>query len=567
MNTIKSKIYLILMMFAFSCTQFQQRNPSSSLQSSKPNHYIITVHGLSGNSETFGFFGEATQKYMSQLNNNYNYKPLNFTYPTGKSEKYSAYDFAFSENFGLNQFIKNLNLSKDDKLSFVCHSQGGIVTYLWFFNNLLNTSSNNFSLKQVDSIITLGTPFWGSKIASILTDNRNPDILGLIKLFAPDNYKMTRQEISDLAFASDTINSLRLLSIKMDNDPSIAELIEQLPLRLINITGVLPQDKNDLYSQASKNGFLVTDLTKKIINVVYKIFSKSYKVLPDGKFRIESDIAVPVPSSRWNFIYTQSQKIKNDIVVDDIQYRDFKHFVDKSKYLFTESAHFPFDNENTLSMAYINKECLLVETCNHPTYRYIIEHLSNCKNNTSCDANAFENIVQKMKAINLAEHQNFKEIAKYLKSFAIQINLKLMPGVIDNLPFQYFRKKMGNDELLIGNDAWELNDYSLLDGKVINLNTDKKTHLANISNENYKIYLAEKNEKHSIDIVSRKATKKDPFDRIRIHIMGKVEKLNDLENLRYVVPVDIKIPGLPKVKLNILVQPSYSTFTELDYTN
>lgn len=559
------KILSLLLAFVtvLSCSHFQNnRTPSNSASALKPRHLVITVHGLSGNSETFGYFGEATKKYLSTLTPSYEVETMNFLYPTGRSEKKGAYDFAMGSE-GLGEFIKkqfqNRPLTAQDKISLVSHSQGGLISYMWFFNTITSQNADFEYAKHIDSIITLGTPFWGSKISSILTDDRNVDIIPLIKLFAPDSFRMTRREIADIAYGSDTVNAFRTMAIRLDNDPSIAQEIEKLPVRLINITGVLPSNKDDLFSSASHQGNLVSKTTKKIINFVYSIFTKSYS----GNKRVESDIAVPVPSSRWNFIYTTPKNITQDTVINSTDYKDFSHLVARSKFLFTESSHLPFDNENTLSMAYVNKSCLEVETCTHPTYRYIIEHLANCKLNAECNQDQFQNIIERMKAVNLDEHKSFKEIKDSLESFAIQINIRMKPGQIDQFPVQYFtRRQMGYE--YPGYEKWEFKQYSLI-GKVIDLKNNKSGE-SSASTANYKIYVADPDEKHSIDVVSKQATQDDPFDYLRINITGRIEDVKKTTATPYVVPIELKLPGLPNVKINALVQPSYSTFTMLDFT-
>lgn len=540
------------------------RTPSNS--GIKPRHVIFTVHGLAGNVETFGYFGEATKLYLSQIHPEYETQVVNFIYPSGQNEKNGAYDFAFSTEFGLNQFIQNYfkdkPLTSEDKISFVCHSQGGVIAYIWFFAQIINQNENFKYIKQTDSIITLGTPFWGTKIASILTDKRNPDVIPLIKAFAPANFKMTRHEISDLAFGSDTVDTFRKIAVKMDSDPKLSDLITALPVRLINITGILPQDEKKLFSSTSQSGALISGFTMDIINNIYKRFINN----PNAKDKnFESDLAVPVPSSRWNFLYAPIQNVSQNLTIESNQYKDFSHLMKGSKFLFTQSSHLPFDNENTLSMAYINKTCLQVETCTHPTYRYIVEQLSNCKN-SDCDKSAKEDIIDKMKAVNVNEHIEFRAMIHSLQTFAIQIHIKLKPGQIDSFPPQYFNKKYMADDGTMGLENWVFNDYGL-EKNVIDLMTDQKTQISRASTSDYKIILGDKTEIHSVDIVSKSATPADPFDRLRINITGRIEDPRSTKSDSYVAPIEIKLPGLPTVKMNNLVKPSYSTYTELDYTN
>ena len=558
-----NKIYLLfIFVVSLSCSHFGERNPSAV--AFKPRHVVITVHGLSGSKETFGYFNEATQKYLTELNPNYDVKTVNFVYPTGRSEKNGAAEFALGPQ-GLGQFIKDQfadrPLTISDKISLVGHSQGGLISYLWFFTGVMNQNEDFKYIKQVDSMITLGTPFWGSKISSILTDKRNVDIIPFIRLFAPDNFKTTRREISDLAYGSDTVDLFRRLAIQMDNEPALDEQIEKLPVRLINITGVLPRDKSDLFV-SKKSESLISGTTKDLINLVYKLFNKSIS----GNRRVESDIAVPVTSSRWDFIYTKPKRISQDTFINAKDYQDFAHFSKRTKVYFTESAHLPFDTNNTFSMAYINKACLEVETCDHPTYRYVLKQLANCENNGQCRPDAFKNIIEKMDSVNSEEYNNFRAIKDSLQSFAIQINMKLKPGQIDAFPVQYFKQKNRGDSDITGYEHWEFDEYSL-QGKVIDLMNDRKTQISVASTAQVEIILGDKSERQSVDVVSRKATAADPFDRLRVNITGRISDLQKDRAQNYEVPLEIKLPGLPDVKLNVLIRPSFSTFTELDFAD
>lgn len=552
-----------------SCSHLQNRIPSSE-SAVKPRHLIITVHGLSGNKDTFGFFGEATKQYLNILTPNYEIITTNFVYATGKSEKQGAIDFAVGPE-GLGAFIKKQfaerPLTSQDKISLVAHSQGGLVSYMWYFSAIIAQGDGYIYAKQVDSIITLGTPFWGSKIASVLTDENNINIIPLIKKFAPDEFKMSRREIADLAYGSDTVDAFRKVAIEIDNNPTLAAEIEKLPVRLVNIIGILPSDRNHLFSSASRSGNLISKTTKTVINLIYDIFTRSYA----GSTRVESDIAVPVPSSRWNFIYTPTKLITQNTVINQTEYKDFSHLLDSSKFLFTESAHLPFDNENTLSMAYINKACMAAESCEHPTFRYMIQHLANCKTERNksgvrCAEKSYENIVQKMKAVNLKEHEYFRDVIKNsLQTFAVQINIRLKPGQIKKFPSEYFfkRQKVVDRRHIV--ERGDFSEYSLK-GEVVNLLNKRETGKSQGSTKDFAIFIGDRNENHSLDIVSRQATENDPFDYIRINVTGRIEDKNNAEGKKYSVPLEINLPGLPKVQINALVQQSYSTFTELDYS-
>lgn len=566
-------LFLILAT-VISCSHFQNnRTPSNASSSNKPRHLIITVHGLSGNVETFGMFGDVTKQYLEQLDSRYEVKPVNFVYPTGKSEKLSAYDFAMGPK-GLTAFIdeqfKDRPMSPQDKISFVCHSQGGLVTYMWFFTTVLSRTEGHQYLPQIDSIITLGTPFWGSKIASILTDENNLDIVWLLKALAPKNSPITRREISDLAFASDTVNNFRKMAITVDSLPTLAAEIEKLPVRMVNIVGLLPRDPKDLYSESGEE--IASKLTKRAIHFLYQLYTVDGKPTlkeADPSKVAESDIAVPVPSARWNFIYSNPKPITQNTVINTSDFKEFSHLVGRSKFLFTESAHMPFDIASTRSMAYVGKNCLKPETCDHQTYRYVIKQLANCRSATNetginCDPKAYAGIVDKMKSVNSEEHQRFYDLQKQLKSFAVQINIRLKPGQLDKFPDKYFfkRMKMDRNDRPSEFERVGLDEYSLKD-KVINLMTDRESGKSKGGSD---IIFGYRWESHSIDIVSKKATAEDNYDYLRVNVTGRIEDPNRSIEKGYSVPLEINLPNLPSVKMNALIKPSFSTYTELDFS-
>lgn len=129
------KIFLLIVFgFIVACSNFNNRSPSNTGDElkNKPRHLIITVHGLSGDEKTWGYFGDDnyTKKYLEQLNSKYNVEVTNFVYPTGKDEKNGAFEFANYLDFFIKEKFKNNPLQPSDKISFVCHSQGGLITFI-----------------------------------------------------------------------------------------------------------------------------------------------------------------------------------------------------------------------------------------------------------------------------------------------------------------------------------------------------------------------------------------------------------------------------------------------------
>lgn len=568
---MKFLVLLLVVLTNFSCSTFFNRKPANIGANNKPRHVIITVHGLSGNALTWGDFGPITKNYLSAINPEFDVVVSNFVYPTGRNEKLSAFDFASALNAHIESLFRDRPLEPNDRISLVGHSQGGIVSYIWFFSRILNDKLEQKYIKQVDTIMTLGTPFWGSKLASILTDKSMVDIVPLINLLAET--PVTRHELVDMAFGSDAVHNFRQLAIQMDTDPKLEQKIESLPVRFVNIVGVLPKNKKDVFANENVNS--VSQFTRRLLGLIYQVFQDSSQ----GHDRVESDIAVMIPSARWNFIYSKPQVImtgKNRI--DENEFQHFHHLADRSrsKFLFTESVHLPFDSDNTLSMAYINKTCEQPETCNHPTYRYILEELANCSSKNispvKCDETQKENIVQKMKLVNrghkdkegkiIYEQNSYKEISASLQTFSVQIEMKLKPGQIAKFPVKYFTGKTTEAE---GMTVWQLNEPSLV-GKIINLKRDKHQKSI-VSTPEQEVYIGAETERRSLDIVSKEAKIGSENDIIRMNVVGYVKELNGGKtNKKTVVPMSINLPGLPSVDIEAVVQPGYSTYLALDYT-
>lgn len=593
---------ILLLGLIISCTHLSGRNPSNA-ESSKPRHLIITVHGLSGDATTWGHFSDDnyTKKYLEELNPQYQVETKNFVYATGESEKKGAWNFADDLGKFINKQFADRPLGPNDKISFVCHSQGGLVTFIWFFKNIMDgtITTDDTYIKHVDSIITLGTPFWGSKIATMLTEEGTFDVFPFIQLLG---MKATRHEVSDMAFGSDTISLFRRLAIEIETNPELVKKIEALPFRLINISGVLPKNKNELVMKNS-SGVVdkLSDLSKNTINLVYSLFKK---LGFGGEKYVESDVAVIVPSSRWDFIYAQPQKIygNNSTMTEPYQIdaKDFHHFANlenKSRVLFVETVHLPLTADSTYSMANITENCVSPNTCQHPTYRYILEHLSNCKKpestrNTApfyqvdCNPEKYTEIIANMKSKNQVDQASNKAILSLLRAYTIQMNIKLDIGYLHSLPFQYFKQTNSTDPVTgQTTNGWTYNTDAFV-GKIVDLKYDKN-QASIASMPDFKIIIGDKKESHSVDIVAKefkpqkdlnRGEVEDPHEYLRIFITGYVDgkaidKLPPFDaNGRpnppppFTVPISLNLPGMKPVKLNVMAQPSYSTFLELDYT-
>ena len=151
-------------------------------------HHIFLLHGIGGSKATFGAL-EAILSKQSPC-----YKARTFEYKTGSLE--TPHDFA--KDF--HAYVSGLSLRSSDKISLVMHSQGGLVGTLW----LKFLKENNLpQLKQLDSFITLSTPFWGTNIANVgkkLFYSLPPGMINPISPFG-------RNELNEMSYGSATIKT------------------------------------------------------------------------------------------------------------------------------------------------------------------------------------------------------------------------------------------------------------------------------------------------------------------------------------------------------------------------
>ena len=142
-------LYLFIVLFISSCSltpkkQFQtldefQRDKNtrsiSSYITNKPKHYIITIHGLSGDATTFGYMLPLLEYHIEKYNFEYDVVPLNFVYPTGTKSVNVEHFVKLLESYLTQQFTQN-ELQKEDKISIIAHSQGGLISTLWYLKSI-----------------------------------------------------------------------------------------------------------------------------------------------------------------------------------------------------------------------------------------------------------------------------------------------------------------------------------------------------------------------------------------------------------------------------------------------
>jgi pimeloyl-ACP methyl ester carboxylesterase len=325
MKSIKlSGFTLLLTTFLLACTTSPKRWPAQDQD--LPRHVVILVHGIGGNKSHFGNMEEALRQHLNSLDTRFRYDVINFEYDTANETK-TIFDFALS----LDEFIKT-NTAASDKISFVAHSQGGLIATAWVLNAADQVADYQASAKVSDviSFTTLATPYWGAKISKI------GNIVKILTNEYKVPFKVGRQQLKDMSFGSNFIYWLR-------NKLSRPNLFES-DIRLQNIGG----------------------------------YVKWLKFLPGklGSQVFEDDVAVILPSSNFDFYHLQS--FKNGYVTNDR--------VEAEEFAATHAATFnvingihlsPLVNKKQISrgLAQIPTECAQNLDCDHPAFKRVVENI------------------------------------------------------------------------------------------------------------------------------------------------------------------------------------------------
>lgn len=317
-------------------------------------HFVFFVHGVGGNIESFGKMPEYLPAHLNDYQHEFKYSGHIYVYPTADDDQNTN---KFAQ--GLSQFIsktiaENTQKGEDYRISLITHSQGGIVTMIWYYRTLVkdpNFQDNNIG--KLHTVITLGTPFWGSKLAAIATDkewlwwfdNKYPGKLGMLS-------NVGERQLKDMAFTSEVLQNFRT------NLSAIAPYLQQTKLsniRFLNVAG---------------NANLKT-LTEDKLKEKSSWFSK---LLPFvfGKVEYESDGAVLIPSATLNTLYHKN-------IVDD--YEDGKsqplklenlQFADR---LIIKTVHASTKPDELSDICYLQDRCSDLSKCKHPAYIHVLNYM------------------------------------------------------------------------------------------------------------------------------------------------------------------------------------------------
>ena len=511
-----------------------------SMATVKPKNYIITLHGIGGSAETFLSLLPALEEHLSQINPQYDYVGKNFKYSSG--EKGAELERFVSEFE--NYLVKEIPvLNEGDKISLVAHSQGGLVGYVWYLKTLDGVDLRQKSyLEKVDGFVTLGTPFWGSRTSFILKKFiPNEDI----QEFILDKAKLGDQEITDLTAASEKIYGY---FSRMTSKSSVNIFFDP---RMLNIAAVVPAAKGE---EVPKGKFLsmINDWKKKLV----KVFDYRLNV---GS-RWESDQAVNVSSGRLGFYYysdaivqyMEAEKRQN-LTMADFDYSRF--FKTDPKMIFVEGVHTKAIGYPDHAIAAVPETCVEADECKHPTYVYILKHLANCETAQSqCQMNSYKTIIKQLEVAKAPLSLESSEMIRAeMRTYNLGLDLALPKNFVPPAELLDGKTLMNylQVEYVYGNDEKK----HLKDVK-------KDGLIKNSSSLNYEIRIGRRNEWGS-RIVHYSADK----NQLNIQLTGNIQPSNPGQaldvNKKYPLQMIINIPGLKKRKLVIPLQPTYTTFLDL----
>lgn len=174
-----------------SCTWSGVRQPTST--EIKGKHYVVTLHGVRGNDQSYGDFHKIVKDNLQRLDPSYQVETFNWTYPVGaavvETVKKNGRDFIwtpqdiskkFNRDFFLSKDAPLKNINPNDKISLIAYSMGGLMAMSWYYDTMYNFSNSQVGkyskdihaellqkLEKVENIIGLGPVYWGSLDAEL----------------------------------------------------------------------------------------------------------------------------------------------------------------------------------------------------------------------------------------------------------------------------------------------------------------------------------------------------------------------------------------------------------------
>ena len=343
---------------------------SKAAESQPIDHFVFLVHGLGGNVESFGSMQEALTKHLNETPSMGNVAVASFGYLTfreyGKSEEFAELfgDFIMKTVNGLSpeRYVAHPNY----KISVVAHSQGGLVTTTLFYRSLQNRPYYDPEIaRRMTNVITLGTPFWGSKVATYAVQNpwKFDKFQGLANDFLADVGKVGSLQIKELALGSSVVQRYRRNMMEMGPD-AVNSIYDRV--RVLNVAGNanlkrITQENTTLLKPKSKAKQVLSNYFSGKIDTVF------------GLTEYEADMLVSIPSATLNTMTVQKLNTDYEMGESTMPW-EFNTF-DKADRLLVRTVHASPKAEDVYDIVYTPKHCIEDENCDHDTYNYVLNYL------------------------------------------------------------------------------------------------------------------------------------------------------------------------------------------------
>ena len=515
----------------------------------KPRKFIFLIHGLNGNAQTFGKLDSILEEHGSLIQKGTEIKVFPLAYDTGRDGR-TPYDFAV--DVGIKIIDKIGDLRSSDQITFVAHSQGGLISWILLLRSLANDDEflffRPYALKT-DGLITLGSPMWGSKMADLMSDSEI-----LRKLARKANARLGDRELNEMSYSSDT-------SVRFSRRAAMMERMGiKLPFRVQSVAGLLPE-RND---PDLKNGLSTfQQITKRsMLGGFQAVFGLGWNK------RAESDLAVAIPSARADFIHLKDPESakKNQVLASD-----FGNFKDPSirELVIVRGAHASMNKKQYYDIAEVPEECRdLRSPCTHPTYGLILQFAMECTaKNQNCSQNEHRRLTNFFlespdfkKRTHVDGHPNIERMHLFTMMMVFQMPENYsMPKESDEIENSIFFPEPQT--------KWAQIDFPFPERRIYNPQESRYYFLLKrgLEIDDVVTHMTHDYE----DNLSPAASPKQ----LRITFQGQVyaqdgqhETYKKLLKDGFKLPFMVKIPGIRDPRyVEALVRPTYSTFIDLDF--
>lgn len=330
---------ILISVVALVCLSLNVWAEEKNMLFNKPKHVIFLIHGIGGDKTHFGHMSKALSRILNKKDPDTKYIIRSIEYNTGDNEK-TSYEFAQDVDLIIKRTTASAKFKDKDKISFIMHSQGGLIGAIWVFRSLMLAPgfSDPETVEHLDAFITLGSPFWGAKTAQWGSEMKA--LATKLDIDIPLPYG--KRELEQMSFGSDQIFDFRMAMIDQQYQHHIKYLKDNI--RFLNIVGVAD-----------------------VLNPL--------GIFVSGTGKYEDDGAVPLSSARFNFLYNQN--IDSVYEEGDVLTLENVKEIDMAPYVVVNAMHrSPLPElANFAGIAQIPKKCINREDCGHPTFPYIWNHI------------------------------------------------------------------------------------------------------------------------------------------------------------------------------------------------